>query len=295
MRKNDYISKIKANIGIYSSKKSLNILDGSYVSVYTGTSMNFEDLREYVPGDAIRDIDWKASSRHGGLLVKRYVAEKKHNMMFVLDTGVKMMGDTPSGDSKKDIALYSFGALSYLAQKNGDEVAGAYYDNGKMHFEPFKTGLTNIEKILSFYESAILNNSSNLQIGNLLDSVMNLIRRRMIIFVITDLKGAASVSENTLKHLKCRHDLLFVIAEDALVTEKSKKSYDVESGRYIPAFITENKKLIKLEREKKKTITEDVENRFKKYGIASVYISNENKVIPSVIELLEKHKYVNKR
>ena len=75
----DYITRIKSNIAIHTKIKATSILDGSYKSVFMGKSLNFEDLREYIPGDNIRDIDWKASSRSRMLLVKRYIAEKKHN------------------------------------------------------------------------------------------------------------------------------------------------------------------------------------------------------------------------
>ena len=66
-----YINQVKANISIYSNKKSSNILDGSYKSVYRGKSMNFENLREYVINDDVKDIDWKASARSANLLVKQ--------------------------------------------------------------------------------------------------------------------------------------------------------------------------------------------------------------------------------
>ena len=59
----DYITKIKSNMAIHTNIKATSILDGSYKSVFMGKSLNFEDLREYIPGDNIRDIDWKASSR----------------------------------------------------------------------------------------------------------------------------------------------------------------------------------------------------------------------------------------
>ena len=58
-----YITKVKANLLIYTKKKTSNILEGTYNSIYKGKSMNFEDLREYVVGDNVKDIDWKASSR----------------------------------------------------------------------------------------------------------------------------------------------------------------------------------------------------------------------------------------
>ena len=72
----NYVNKIKANISIYSSKKSTNLLDGTYKSIYRGKSMNFENLREYVMNDDIKDIDWKASARSGTLYVKQFIAEK---------------------------------------------------------------------------------------------------------------------------------------------------------------------------------------------------------------------------
>ena len=86
----DYITKVKAKLSLYSTKKTSNIFDGSYKSIYQGNGLDFENLREYIPGDSIRDIDWKASSRSGKILIKRYIAEKKHNVMLVFDTGKSM-------------------------------------------------------------------------------------------------------------------------------------------------------------------------------------------------------------
>ena len=78
--RNDYILKVKANLSIYARQKTINILDGAYVSVYKGRSMDFDDLRPYVVGDNVKDIDWKSSSRSRNLLIRRFVAEKRHNV-----------------------------------------------------------------------------------------------------------------------------------------------------------------------------------------------------------------------
>lgn len=97
----DYLSRVKSNINIYTNKKTLRLLDGTYKSIYKGKSLDFDDLREYVVGDNIKDIDWKSSARSGDILIRRYIAEKKHNFLFVLDSGEKMLADTVSGESKK--------------------------------------------------------------------------------------------------------------------------------------------------------------------------------------------------
>ena len=54
-----------------------------------GRSMNFEDLREYVIGDNVKDIDWKASARTNTILIKRFIAEKNITYYFVMDSGRK--------------------------------------------------------------------------------------------------------------------------------------------------------------------------------------------------------------
>lgn len=72
---------------IYTTKATSRIIDGSYNSIYKGRSMNFDELREYVVGDDIKDMDWKASARSQKLLVRQYIAEKKHNIMLVMDAG----------------------------------------------------------------------------------------------------------------------------------------------------------------------------------------------------------------
>ena len=80
---------------IYTTKATSRIIDGSYNSIYKGRSMNFDELREYVVGDDIKDMDWKASARSQKLLVRQYIAEKKHNIMLVMDAGKILLDDTP--------------------------------------------------------------------------------------------------------------------------------------------------------------------------------------------------------
>ena len=70
----DYLSRIRANLTLYSKKKTANLLDGGFRSIFRGRSLDFDDLREYTYGDNVRDIDWKSSSKTGKTLVRRYIA-----------------------------------------------------------------------------------------------------------------------------------------------------------------------------------------------------------------------------
>ena len=129
-----YITKVKANLSIYTNKKTSNILDGAYNSIYKGKSMEFEDLREYVIGDNIKDIDWKASSRSNKILIKQFIAEKKHNVLFLLDSGKKMSADTIEGESKKEVTLMTVGTISYLVNRHGDSVGAICAGKEKVNY-----------------------------------------------------------------------------------------------------------------------------------------------------------------
>ena len=279
----DYVTKIKANISIYSNKKTSNLLDGSYKSIYKGRSMNFEDLREYIIGDNVKDIDWKASARSNHILVRQFVAEKKHNIMIVLDTGKKMLADTKKNEEKKEVALMSAGTIAYLANKNGDYV-GSVYNSNNIVYHQLKMGLYNIEKILNEY-------NSNLEKS--LDYIVKHIKKRLIIFVITDIDGIENVSKNTLEQLTYMNDVMFINVNDADIT--GSKGFNIDSNKYIPELIFKDKKLQEYELKMKKQMYENAERKLKKYGISMVSIESNSEVPLKIINLLERHRNANIR
>ncbi len=280
-----YINKIRANISIYANKKATNILDGTYKSIYIGKSLNFENLREYVINDEVKDIDWKSSARTGKLLVKQYIAEKKHNIMLVMDTGLKMEADTDLHEQKKDIALYVAGTIGYLAIKNGDYV-GMTYANDKVKYKPFKYNLYNLEEYLADYDKNCFNN--NLNINETLDYIFKNISKRMIIFVITDIDGINMVENKILKKINQIHDILFININDNFMF--GNDIFDIKENKYIPSMISNDSKLNSLEKEIKNNIIKENVKRFRKNNISMVSISSEKEINEKIIELLEEHK-----
>ncbi len=287
-----YITKIRAKISIHAKKKTGNIFDGSYKSIYTGNGFDFENLREYIPGDSIRDIDWKASSRSRSLLVKRYVAEKEHNIMLVFDTGKKMLADTKDLQCKKEIALYVGGTVGYLTAKNGDNVGAVYNKNGMVQYHRADDGLYNIERILTSYDKEDFA-LYNCELEKSLDFIIKNIKKRMIVFVISDASGIKKIQEDTLKKLTYRHDVLFISISDADLT--SGQAYNMDRDVYIPEFISNNKQLMKIEQETKKKILAENERKLIRHQIVSAHIDNEDEIVDKIIELLERHKYANNR
>ena len=288
----DYVTKIKANIAIHTNIKATSILDGSYNSIFLGRSLNFEDLREYIPGDNIRDIDWKASSRSRMLLVKRYIAEKKHNIMIVFDSGAKMNAHTDEMEIKKDVAIYSAGTLAYLAYSNGDFVGSLYNVDGKMRFFPLRSRLYDIEHFLSSYDKDIVNSQKS-DLNKSLEYLMKNFRRKMVVFVVTDMQGIASVSEQLLKKLMCQHDILFISVNDVDFT--GGHTFKVDSNRYVPRFLTDDKKLAKMEKEMKQSMKEKNSKMLMRHAIISTEVGSKENLTYKITELLERHRYANIR
>src|ERR687897_3011995 len=76
------LRKVKAKTAIHAHRKVRSVLDGEHGSIHKGRSMDFDDLREYVLGDDVKDLDWKATARSGRPLIKRYVATRQHAVML---------------------------------------------------------------------------------------------------------------------------------------------------------------------------------------------------------------------
>ncbi len=95
----------------YFGTDTRGMLEGGRYALLHSRSLEFDDLRPYVPGDDVRDIDWKASARSGHVLIKRYVSEKHHKVLLVADAGRKMAAATPTGERKSDVAVNILGAV----------------------------------------------------------------------------------------------------------------------------------------------------------------------------------------
>ena len=290
----DYVSKIKFGLKRYKTiatdKATSRVLDGSYNSIYKGRSMNFDELREYVPGDDIKDIDWKATSRSQKVLIRQYIAEKRHNIMLVMDANRRMLAETKAGEEKGEVALMAGGTLAYMVTDNGDYVSGLYYHDEKMERSPFKTGFLNLEFLLEGYAKCLTpTNKSDL--NGILRYIMHNIKRRMIVVMVTDTEGILNLQDNLLGQITMVHDVLLINVSDADIF--GKKVYNVDDAGYIPPFISQSKaiqreqKKIQLEMEKQATA------KLNRYGIQWVEVDTQNRVDGKIAELLEKNKTVN--
>src|ERR1700681_1142245 len=114
-------------------------LAGSYHSVFKGRGMDFDEVREYTPGDEVRTIDWNVTARAGRPFVKKFVEERELTLMLMVD--VSASGDFGSGEqSKRELAAEIASVLAFSAVRNSDKVGLILFSNQIELYVPPRKG-----------------------------------------------------------------------------------------------------------------------------------------------------------
>ncbi len=283
----EYLSRIRRAVALYTKRKTSNILDGDFHSVHRGRSMEFDDLKEYAYGDDVHDIDWKSSSRMGSVLVRRYMTDRRHNVMFICDRGSKMLGDTSKGVSKKDLMLMTFGTLSYIVGRNGADYALSYAGDKNATVSYFKSGTDHLERLLYDYEKYI-GTDTGVSLTDTIREILDTVHRRMIIFLLTDPEGLAQLDAGLVKSITGKHDLCIFNIDDAYLT--GDFVYDNEISRYERFFLSHSKALHDEEVRQRKEIIDSSSNICKQFRACLTTIASEEEIIESTILLLERYR-----
>lgn len=212
------LAKVKTKLFIVAHRRTWGLLDGEYASVFRGRSLDYDDLREYVPGDEIRDIDWKATARHGTPLVKRYVATRKQTLLVVADTGSSMAAAAPSGEAKKDIAIMVAGMLGYLALRHGDLVGLVEGDSRASRLHEAKSTEAHLEGLLRALDRAASLDAAPSRFADQLRYLADHVRTRALVLVVADdraIDGTDPEHIGLLRRLHAQHEILWVTVADA--------------------------------------------------------------------------------
>ena len=214
----DYLDRVRRAAELYTKRKTSDLLDGDFQSRMHGRSLDFDDLREYHYGDDVNYIDWKSSSRAGRTLVRRYFADRKHNVLFIGDTGKKMTGDTPAGESKEHIALMAFGVSAYLFGKQGVNYALACCGPEGPRISPFLSSPGHLEELIYTYQRAMEEGEPRQTFAETLANTAASFSRHMIMVIITDGEGLAEINRELVRRLIYYNDVYIFKIEDAYMT-----------------------------------------------------------------------------
>jgi uncharacterized protein (DUF58 family) len=220
----------------YFGTDTRGLLEGGRYALLHTRSLEFDDLRPYVAGDDVRDIDWKASARSGTTLIKRYVSEKHHKILLIGDAGRNMAALAPGGEFKRDVALHAMGAIGLITLGRSDEVALVYGDSRGSANIRARRGETHLESLLQRFYTHTLTQPDTSDIVSQLEYVATNYRRRMLVIVISDEPDVDDRLAAALQPLTGRHDLLWIMVCDMAAvgsTAGERDGYDVATGGYV--------------------------------------------------------------
>ena len=279
----DYLDRVRRAVAFYTKRKTSDLLEGDYSSMQHGRSLEFDDLREYRPGDDINYIDWKSSSRAGKTLVRRYFADRKHDVIFVGDTGTKMTGDTPAGESKEQIALMAFGVAAYLLGKQGVNYALSYCGSGNRRISSFLSSPLHLEELLYGYKEAIESGEPRQSFYQTLSDTASVFTRHMVMVIITDAEGLAELDMELVRRLIYCNDVYIIKIEDALLT--SDNAYDLDAGVLADPFLALCRDLREEERKMKEDLDRTAEHLLTPNRVFFRSVSREEEIVDVLIAL----------
>lgn len=229
------LTKVKATMTIHAHRKMRGLLDGEYASIYHGHSMDFDDLREYVVGDEIRDIDWKATARHTTALVKRYVAHRRHALGIIVDSGRNFDAIAAGGESKRELAILLAGMTGYLAVRHGDDVMLMHGDAGQTAPSRLKGTEAHLEQLLRGIQAAGGRGRAS-DVRTQLTWAAEHLRRRMMLLVIADDVALTDADLPLLRRLSAQHEMMWLTVSDAHLTGfgRGTTPFDISDDRQLP-------------------------------------------------------------
>jgi uncharacterized protein (DUF58 family) len=221
---------------LYFGTDTRGLLEGGRYALLHTRSLEFDDLRPYVAGDDVRDIDWKASARSDSVLIKRFVSEKHHKILLIVDSGRNMTALAPSGELKRDIAVHVMGAIGQITLNRSDELGMVYGDSRGSANIGARRGETHIESLLERFYAHTYYRPAASDIINQLTYAANGYRRRMLIIAVSDEPDPGERLDTALQQLSGRHDLMWAMISDMPAVgsaEEERDGYDVATGGYV--------------------------------------------------------------
>lgn len=194
---------------------SNQIFSGQYHSVFKGRGMAFSEVREYQPGDDIRNIDWNVTARFNHPYIKIFDEERELTVMLLIDvSGSNQFGTKKS--IKQEVITEIAAVLAFSAIQNNDKVGVIFFSNSIEKFIPPKKGTSHILRIIrELIEFRPLQQGTNLT--EPLRYLTNAIKKRCTAFLLSDFIDRGF--EDAIKIANKKHDLIAVRIFDERETE----------------------------------------------------------------------------
>jgi uncharacterized protein (DUF58 family) len=243
----EILKKVR-QVEIRTSRLVNDSLAGEYHSVFKGPGMDFDEVREYVPGDEVRAIDWNVTARAGRPFIKKFTEERELTILLAVD--VSASGNFGSGhQSKRQMAAELASVLAFSAIRNNDKVGLVLFTDQIKQYIPPKKGRQHVLRVIReilFFEP----HSRGTDIVRALDFANQVTSRRAIMFLVSDFElpnqdQALADLRRAVRLASRRHDLVALHVHDLREAELPDVGQlaieDAESGELIELDTTDDR------------------------------------------------------
>jgi uncharacterized protein (DUF58 family) len=282
----DLLKKIR-KIEIVTERLVRDRMAGQYHSVFKGRGIAFSEVRQYMPGDDIRLIDWNVSARMNDVYVKLFTEEREMTVLLLVDMSASGRFGSRTQE-KRELAAELAAVLAFSAIRNNDRVGLVIFTDEVERFVPPKKGkkhvLRVISEILSFEPR-----SPRTNLGVVLQFVGRVARRRAVAFLISDFLAPAASYERALRLTAGRHDLIPVTISDPLEQGLPPVGLleveDPETGEVI-VFDTSGPEARAFARDARRAV-EAREALFRRLDMDAVAVSTDRPYLPALTAFFE--------
>jgi uncharacterized protein (DUF58 family) len=193
-------------------------MGGEYHSVFKGRGMDFDEVREYVPGDEVRTIDWNVTARNGRPFVKKFTEERELTILLLVDVSASgNFGST--SQSKREMAAELASVLAFSAIGNSDKVGLILFSDQIEQYIPPKKGRRHVLRVVReilYFEPK----HRGTDIVQALDFANRVTKRRAVTFLISDFQAAGDQAQvraslqQAIRLTQTRHDLVAMHIQD---------------------------------------------------------------------------------
>lgn len=241
------ISELVAKkLKLFSRKRVLTLLEGNYDSLFRGRSVDLASLREYVPGDNVKDIDWSSTARTNVVHTKLYAPLRDQKFLIVPDLSPSMLVDGEYGLNKIESVMALMVMIGAFVRKNNDQMSITGFDGKKVVHTRYGRSSNHLEKLLRTYDAAVYHPGPKPGILTLLDNIRHGDRSRSSIMIISDELPDHKALKSLLSRLRRRHQIFYIhLSPSSPLQEHFSRDgvVDVETGARLALPLLHSRRL----------------------------------------------------
>lgn len=263
---------------------------GEYRSCFKGEGIDFEDFREYQPGDEVRSIDWNVTARQGHPFVKKFAEEREMTVILAID--VSASGDYGShGPSKRELMAEVAALLTFSALQNKDKVGLLLFTDEVELYLPAKKGMAHALRLIRevLYFEPVGHRTS---LSAPVDVLTHAVRKRSLVFLLSDFLFSEDLASE-LRIVNRKHDLVAIQVSDpaelSLPAAGVVRLADPETGRQVE-INTGKPRVREAYRTAALAWQADIDQHFKRLGIDKISLRTDQEYQPALHRFFQRRR-----